>query len=43
MQISIIGAGNMAAGVATRALAGGHLVLRRGRDHTGYMVRRVSR
>jgi len=26
MQISIIGAGNMAAGIATRALAGGHRV-----------------
>jgi len=32
MQISIIGAGNMAAGIATRALAGGHRVRLTDRD-----------
>jgi 8-hydroxy-5-deazaflavin:NADPH oxidoreductase len=32
MQISIIGAGNMAAGITTRALAGGHRVRLADRD-----------
>ena len=32
MQISIIGAGNMAAGIATRALVGGHRVRLTDRD-----------
>ena len=32
MQVSIIGAGNMAAGIGTRALAGGHSVRLADRD-----------
>jgi 8-hydroxy-5-deazaflavin:NADPH oxidoreductase len=32
MQITIVGAGNMASGIATRALAGGHSVRLAGRD-----------